>query len=197
MFFWLIILVSSLLDIFWFLFLIYQIKNKNNILCADAKPSVSQEEIPLQESFEEVKSAVTVREPLCSEESERDQLNRHIHVYVDEKHKCDVCNKSFNYAGDLIRHNRRHTGEKPYQCELCVRSFSHNSNLVRHKRIHTGEKLYKCHECNKSFSDSSHLVRHAYVHSNEKPYKCDLCNKFFSQKSNLVRHKCIHTDEKP
>lgn len=41
--------------------------------------------------------------------------------------QCTVCNKSFTYAGELARHVRSHTLNKPYQCS--VSNQSQQSNL--------------------------------------------------------------------
>ena len=49
-------------------------------------------------------------------------------------HECDVCEKCFRQPGDLKRHMRIHTNEKPYECDVCEKRFRDSSNLRRHKR---------------------------------------------------------------
>jgi uncharacterized Zn-finger protein len=49
---------------------------------------------------------------------------------------CKICGKAFNQSGCLNRHNRTHTGIKPFSCEICKKSFSQKSNLKVHSKIH-------------------------------------------------------------
>ncbi|XP_060993717.1 histone-lysine N-methyltransferase PRDM9-like [Dama dama] len=75
------------------------------------------------------------------------------------------CGQVFSQKSDFVRHQRTHTGEKPYVCRECGRSFHRKSTLIRHRRTHTGEKPYVCGECGRSFSQKSVLITHQRTHT--------------------------------
>ncbi|XP_035211827.1 zinc finger protein 64-like [Stegodyphus dumicola] len=87
----------------------------------------------------------------------------------------------------MLRHLRKHTGEKPFKCDICLQSFTRNENLKNHiifRHRYTYErcsrsmenipKKYHCKICPYSSNDGSNYKRHKMVHTQERPYVCPL-----------------------
>nr|CAD7430763.1 unnamed protein product [Timema monikensis] len=75
---------------------------------------------------------------------------------------------------------------------FCGKRFTQQSNMEKHERVHTGDKPYDCKTCSRSFTQQSNLTKHMAVHYKNKPFRCQNCAKSYTQKSNLLKHakKC-------
>lgn len=151
-------------------------------------------------------------------------------------------------------HKNCHTVKVTAQCKKCGKHIL-KSNIARHERIHSGQRPFNCIHCGKRFKDSTNAARHVenvhkagkrskgtlgvkgpisditskqqqntrkrlsdkrrpstmigqkgslkieqlkkIVHTGKKSSVCEFCGKRLSTFANLIRHVRIHTGEKP
>lgn len=106
---------------------------------------------------------------------------------------CNYCGKDFLRPHEKVKHERIHTGEKPYECEVCGKSFRVSYSLTLHLRTHTDVRPFVCPHCNKRFKSYAVYSHHINTHSEDRPYKCPMCPKSFRTSVQLCGHKNSHT----
>ncbi|KAH8031219.1 hypothetical protein HPB51_014055 [Rhipicephalus microplus] len=55
------------------------------------------------------------------------------------------------------------------QCRFCSYTALYHSLLQRHERIHTGDRPFQCPNCPKRFVQKTHLETHLRQHTGERP----------------------------
>lgn len=97
-------------------------------------------------------------------------LNRLTYIFVYR-----FCWKAFADGGTLRKHERIHTGEKPYACAVCPRAFNQRVVLREHIRSHHSGP-------DPNYSNSM------------TPYCCSVCSDMFATSQDLIVHLIHHCD---
>lgn len=140
-----------------------QQKHPYNCTCSDCRRKkgglpllvdvIETREASRYQSSSSSSSSSRRNEPQPSTSSQQQQSRRNLM-------NCTYCDKTFEHRGDLNKHVRKHTGEKPYTCQTCNQKFSHASNLSRHQVMHSGVRPFICNACNKSFNRKDKFDTH-------------------------------------
>jgi uncharacterized Zn-finger protein len=125
-------------------------------------------------------------------------LKYHINRVHNTRYICEFCGKGFGLLNELLNHERRHTGVRPYTCDFCNKAFHTKVAMSDHVMTHIMPHNLECDVCGKKFNIKANLTNHRITHFKElKRYECSLCNAKFHFNSSLQKHLVSHTQEKP
>uniref|UniRef100_W8BUD5 Zinc finger protein ZFP69 n=1 Tax=Ceratitis capitata TaxID=7213 RepID=W8BUD5_CERCA len=134
---------------------------------------------------------------------------------------CNLCKKSFNIRGYLLKHLRRHKRAedknssptpKRFECEICGNYYNKQESFEKHKQLHRSDaeksaaavKNFTCKFCENKYGTQPVLKRHMrqkhgeqYSGTADKRYTCEVCDKSYKQSTTLKDHMRTHTGEQP
>lgn len=64
----------------------------------------------------------------------KDSYREHVQIHEGPRHACSYCPMRFVQRSNMLRHERRHTGERPYACSQCPRTFADKGACTSHIR---------------------------------------------------------------
>ncbi|XP_053661843.1 zinc finger and SCAN domain-containing protein 12-like [Anopheles marshallii] len=126
--------------------------------------------------------------------AQSNNLTYHIRKHTGERpYQCEICDKKFITNAHLLSHAKFHKDvEFQFQCEICSKLFNHVGNFNKHQRVHSGEKPYRCEFCDMTFNNISNKKLHQKRHRDERNFVCQICSKGFHDAHHLERHQTVH-----
>ena len=80
-------------------------------------------------------------------------------------HSCNYCTYTSDQMWMVKRHERIHTGKKPFSCKFCTYTSSFKHSVKRHEKTHSGKKPFSCKFCSYTSSLKHSVTRHEKTHT--------------------------------
>lgn len=104
---------------------------------------------------------------------------------------CTFCGSCFDTPQSLKRHERNHTGERPYRCLDCGKIYKKRAYLIIHKKnVH--QRRIQCTVCRKILPTIGALIQHRNSHLKRGKLQCPDCHLQFQYPAYLLRHLESH-----
>uniref|UniRef100_A0A1B0DNG0 C2H2-type domain-containing protein n=1 Tax=Phlebotomus papatasi TaxID=29031 RepID=A0A1B0DNG0_PHLPP len=131
-------------------------------------------------------------------EYQRALVDDHFSRSITEKHKCNICGKTFLIFSDLQAHLRNHDSLlRTFQCLECQETFTSRHSLHDHVQEIHSKDILPCHICGKFFRGKKLLNNHIKRHDTQ--YTCGICGKAFwssiSVQFHIKREHRVHNKE--
>ena len=99
---------------------------------------------------------------------------------------------SVSVGGNLIRHDRVHTDEKPISWRLCDQICSRREKDLQKHVLSVHERktpFWSCIICNKRFLEKTEMKKHVEsIHEEKNKHRCNICTKGFAEKAKMIGH---------
>lgn len=129
-------------------------------------------------------------------------LSRHLNAHMENRNRCEKCNKFFTSYVSLNTHSRQCRGDEEALNQSSTSSNGEMEGLGGERGGRTASldgpatspggshanKVYNCKKCNVQFSSATQYRDHKLTHSNDV-YTCNECHKAFLSIINLNRHR--------
>ena len=109
---------------------------------------------------------------ICGLFVSKQNFERHVETHGQNKHRCEICNKTFTTKNYLTEHKRTHREPEEYSCDKCLKVFWSKSNPRGHiKTKHESTSSYSCEYCSKKFERAFCEHIHQILNNLEKTLK--------------------------